>query len=143
MFTDIDDTLTTEGAITPDALQALADLRDAGLPVIAVTGRPVGWSVPFALAWPLRAIVAENGAVALISGDIDQIGCQRCPGQRAQLSKIYQQDAATRTRNFAHLQRAALSRGKRRQTQVWSRQYMQQQRQQNKLLTCSARYSRR
>ena len=79
MFTDIDDTLTTEGAITPDALQALADLRDAGLPVIAVTGRPVGWSVPFALAWPLRAIVAENGAVALISGDIDQIGCQSFP----------------------------------------------------------------
>ena len=107
MFTDIDDTLTTEGAITPDALQALADLRDAGLPVIAVTGRPVGWSVPFALAWPLRAIVAENGAVALISGDIDQIGCQRCPGQRAQLSKIYQQDAATRARNFEQLQRAA------------------------------------
>ena len=107
MFTDIDDTLTTEGAITPDALQALADLRDAGLPVIAVTGRPVGWSVPFALAWPLRAIVAENGAVALISGDIDQIGCQRFPDQRAQLSKIYQQDAATRARNFEQLQRAA------------------------------------
>ena len=82
MLTDIDDTLTTEGAITPDALQALADLRDAGLPVIAVTGRPVGWSVPFALAWPLRAIVAENGAAALIPGDIGQIGRQRLPDQR-------------------------------------------------------------
>ena len=31
VFTDIDDTLTTEGAITPDALQALADLKAAGL----------------------------------------------------------------------------------------------------------------
>ena len=65
VLTDIDDTLTTEGAITPDALAALADLKAAGLPVIAVTGRPVGWSEPFALAWPLNAIVAENGAVAL------------------------------------------------------------------------------
>lgn len=104
MLTDIDDTLTTEGAITPDALQALADLRDAGLPVIAVTGRPVGWSVPFALAWPLRAIVAENGAAALIPGDIGQIGRQRLPDQREQLSKIYQQDAATRAGNYANMQ---------------------------------------
>ena len=30
VFTDIDDTLTTEGAITPDALQALADLKADG-----------------------------------------------------------------------------------------------------------------
>ena len=65
VLTDIDDTLTTEGVITPDALAALADLKAAGLPVIAVTGRPVGWSRPFALAWPVDAIVAENGAVAL------------------------------------------------------------------------------
>ncbi|HSV55218.1 MAG TPA: HAD hydrolase family protein, partial [Burkholderiaceae bacterium] len=53
VFTDIDDTLTTEGAITPDALQALAELKAAGLHVIPITGRPVGWSVPFATAWPV------------------------------------------------------------------------------------------
>ena len=65
VLTDIDDTPTTAGAITPDALQALADLRAAGLPVIAITGRPMGWSAPFAAVWPVDAIVAENGAVAL------------------------------------------------------------------------------
>ncbi len=65
VLTDIDDTLTTGGAITPEALQALADLKAAGLPVIAITGRPMGWSEPFARAWPIDAIVAENGAVAL------------------------------------------------------------------------------
>ena len=70
VLTDIDDTLTTAGAITPDALQALVDLKAAGLPVIAITGRPMGWSEPFARVWPLDAIVAENGAVALFrSGD--------------------------------------------------------------------------
>ncbi len=94
VFTDIDDTLTTEGAITPDALQALAALKAAGLPVIPVTGRPVGWSVPFATQWPVDAIVAENGAVALLPG----------PGG---LRKIYQQDAATRDRNFARMQAVA------------------------------------
>ena len=65
VLTDIDDTLTTAGAITADALEALTRLRAAGLPVIAITGRPMGWSAPFALAWPVDAIVAENGAVAL------------------------------------------------------------------------------
>lgn len=42
VLTDIDDTLTTEGAITPDALAALAALKAAGLVVIPVTGRPAG-----------------------------------------------------------------------------------------------------
>ena len=35
LMTDIDDTLTREGAIEPAALQALQDLKAAGLPVIA------------------------------------------------------------------------------------------------------------
>jgi HAD superfamily hydrolase (TIGR01484 family) len=70
VLTDIDDTLTTAGAITPDALQALDRLKAAGLPVIAITGRPMGWSEPCAREWPLDAIVAENGAVALFhNGD--------------------------------------------------------------------------
>ncbi|MFT3812629.1 MAG: HAD-IIB family hydrolase [Acidovorax sp.] len=94
VLTDIDDTLTTHGAITPDALRALADLHAAGLCVIPITGRPVGWSEPFARAWPVDAIVAENGAAAL----------QRLPDKREQLSKRYQQDAATRAANFALMQ---------------------------------------
>ena len=65
VFTDIDDTLTRDGAIEPAALAALHALHAAGLPVIAVTGRPMGWSAPFAAAWPVAAIVAENGAVAM------------------------------------------------------------------------------
>jgi HAD superfamily hydrolase (TIGR01484 family) len=92
VLTDIDDTLTTDGAITPDALQALLDLKAAGLHVVAITGRPVGWSEPFAAAWPVDAIVAENGAVALIA---DHAGV---------LSKRYQQDVATRAVNFTRMQ---------------------------------------
>ncbi len=95
VFTDIDDTLTTDGAITPDALQALHDLKAAGLAVVAITGRPVGWSEPFAAKWPVDAIVAENGAVALVPSLND--------GQTT-LRKIHQQDEATRTANFARMQ---------------------------------------
>lgn len=95
VFTDIDDTLTTDGAITPDALQALGALRAAGLHVIPITGRPVGWSEPFALSWPVDAIVAENGAVAL----------RRVAGPAgAALAKTYQQDEPTRTANYARMQ---------------------------------------
>jgi len=96
VFTDIDDTLTTEGAITPDALEALNQLKAKGLMVIPITGRPVGWSIPFASTWPVDAMVAENGAVALLHNT-----------QSNQVSKIYQQDLATRTHNFQEMQRIA------------------------------------
>ena len=82
VFTDIDDTLTTNGVISERALSALHKLQQAGISVIAITGRPVGWSVPFAREWPVDAIVAENGAVALV-------------GEH----KYYLQDAATRASN--------------------------------------------
>ena len=68
VLTDIDDTLTRDGAIEPVALAALHRLADAGLPVIAITGRPAGWSEPMLLAWPVAAVVAENGAVLLRRG---------------------------------------------------------------------------
>ena len=112
VFTDIDDTLTTLGAITPDALAALADLKAAGLHVIPITGRPVGWSVPFAQGdatlglapWPVDAIVAENGAVALFR---DKNGLEPSSCMHSQLLKIYHQDAATRATNFARMQQVA------------------------------------
>jgi HAD superfamily hydrolase (TIGR01484 family) len=66
VLTDIDDTLTSEGVIPLGVVAALAALRASGLPVIAVTGRPMGWSLPLAETVPLAAIVAENGAVALL-----------------------------------------------------------------------------
>ena len=96
VFTDIDDTLTTDGAITSDALQALHNLKAKRLMVIPITGRPVGWSIPFASTWPVNAMVAENGAVALLHD-----------ATQNQVRKIYQQDLATRTHNFKEMQRIA------------------------------------
>jgi len=94
VLTDIDDTLTTFGAITADALDALHALRAAGIPVIAITGRPAGWSQAFAGRWPVAAIVAENGAVALIPA-----------GSAVHIE--FAQDAATRGHNSLRLRAAA------------------------------------
>ena len=102
VFTDIDDTLTTDGAITPDALAALGDLKARGLTVIAITGRPVGWSEPFALHWPVDAIVAENGAVLLQNSHQKVL---RANGNNGDLLlKSYQQSDAIRTSNLARMQ---------------------------------------
>ncbi|WPB56350.1 HAD-IIB family hydrolase [Xylophilus sp. GOD-11R] len=96
VFTDIDDTLTTDGAITPDALAALGALRACGLHRIAITGRPVGWSLPFAAAWPLDALVAENGAVALVP--------VARSGGGVEVQRLYRDDATTRAERFTRLQ---------------------------------------
>jgi HAD superfamily hydrolase (TIGR01484 family) len=99
VLTDIDDTLTTSGAITVDAHEALAGLKAAGLRVIAITGRPMGWSKPFAhpwpQGWPIDAIVAENGAVALFSSTSDGLTIE------------YSQDEATRARHAIRLREVA------------------------------------
>jgi hypothetical protein len=97
VFTDIDDTLTTDGAITSDALAALASLRTAGVHVVPITGRPVGWSEPFAMQWPVDAIVAENGAVALV----------RQADGRSGVVKLYQQDEQARSANLARVRQVA------------------------------------
>lgn len=95
VLTDIDDTLTTDGALSIEARDAMQRLQDAGLPVFAITGRPAGWSEPFALDWPVQAIVAENGAVALWRD------------AQGRLAKDWLQDAVTRARHFQHLQAVA------------------------------------
>ena len=94
VLTDIDDTLTRDGAIEPAALNALQRLHESHVPVIAITGRPAGWSEPFATQWPVQAIVAENGGVML-------------RGAASGLEREFTQDVAERARNFARLQDCA------------------------------------
>ena len=60
---DIDDTLTHEGRLVPEALVALARLQQAGLAVIPVTGRPAGWVDHIARMWPVDGVVGENGGL--------------------------------------------------------------------------------
>ncbi|MDR0998936.1 MAG: HAD hydrolase family protein [Treponema sp.] len=61
---DIDDTLTREGKLLASAYASLWKLREAGLKVIPVTGRPAGWCDLIAREWPVDGVVGENGALA-------------------------------------------------------------------------------
>lgn len=62
VFTDIDDTLTTEGQLTAEAYTAMELLRSLGMVVVPITGRPAGWCDHIARMWPVDGIVGENGA---------------------------------------------------------------------------------
>ena len=62
VFTDIDETLTTDGRLTAEAYGAMERLHEARLLVVPVTGRPAGWCDHIARMWPVDAVVGENGA---------------------------------------------------------------------------------
>jgi HAD superfamily hydrolase (TIGR01484 family) len=98
VFTDIDDTLTTTGAITDDALTALHEMMQAGIPVIAITGRSVGWCMPKISEWPLLGMGAESGAVLLLPPP---------SGSHATPEKRYRLDADTRAQHQTRMQAVA------------------------------------
>jgi HAD superfamily hydrolase (TIGR01484 family) len=60
---DIDDTLTKEGKLLAASYTALWKLKEAGLKVIPITGRPAGWCDLIAREWPVDGVVGENGAL--------------------------------------------------------------------------------
>jgi len=93
VLTDIDDTLTTDGVLPDIARASLDALSSAGLPVVAITGRPAGLCEELLVQWPLAAIVGENGGVWM----------RRDPKTGAVVAQ-YEHDADERAR-----QRAALA----------------------------------
>lgn len=64
---DLDDTLLDHGALSEVAYGALFRLREAGLHLIACTGRPAGWGAILQRQWPIDAAIVENGALALVA----------------------------------------------------------------------------
>ncbi len=60
---DLDDTVLDGGELGLAAYRALFRMRDAGLRLVACTGRPSGWAEVVARTWPVDGCVAENGAV--------------------------------------------------------------------------------
>jgi hypothetical protein len=93
VLTDIDDTLTTKGVLPPRARASLDALASAGIPVVAITGRPAGLCERLLDEWPLAAIVGENGGVWM----------RRDP-RTGRIAAHYEHDADERAR-----QRAALA----------------------------------
>lgn len=63
---DLDDTVLTHGVLGRAAYGALWDLHEAGLRLVAVTGRPSGWAEVIVRQWPIDGAVTENGAVLVV-----------------------------------------------------------------------------
>jgi HAD superfamily hydrolase (TIGR01484 family) len=88
---DLDDTLLTHGLLTRRAFDALWDLKDAGLRLVAVTGRPSGWGEVIARQWPIEGAVTENGAVTVArtsaaSGGLDRF--ERCDETERRVRRV-------------------------------------------------------
>ncbi|MCB9674954.1 MAG: HAD-IIB family hydrolase [Alphaproteobacteria bacterium] len=83
---DIDDTLTLHGRLPAASFEALWRLRDAGLRVVPVTGRPAGWVDHIARMWPVDGVVGENGGLWFWMGE-------------QKLERRFLQDADTRAGN--------------------------------------------
>lgn len=66
---DLDDTLLDSGQLSERAYSSLHRLHEAGLVLLAVTGRPSGWGEVLARQWPVNGFVTENGAVAILKRD--------------------------------------------------------------------------
>lgn len=92
LFTDIDDTLTTDGRLTAHAYAALERCARGGIAVVPVTGRPAGWCDHIARMWPVEGVIGENGAF-WFAYDRDARAMHR----------RFLDDAATRAANRARL----------------------------------------
>lgn len=62
LFTDVDDTLTTDGRLRPETYSALWRLADAGIIIIPVTGGCAGWCDQIIRTWPVQAVIGEGGS---------------------------------------------------------------------------------
>jgi hypothetical protein len=92
LLSDIDDTLTTNGRLEPQAFNALWALSRAGVSVVLLTGRPAGWCDLLARFFPVAGVVGENGALAF-----------RYERANKRMRRIYAKSAATRARDRKRL----------------------------------------
>lgn len=66
---DVDDTVTWQGALPEVAGRALYRAAEAGLRLVAVTGRSASWAELLLRLFPLEAAIAETGALCLVKNE--------------------------------------------------------------------------
>ena len=62
IFSDIDDTITTNGMLSAEAYSAIENVSKRGIEFVPITGRPAGWCDMIARFWPVKGVIGENGA---------------------------------------------------------------------------------
>lgn len=88
---DVDDTLTRGGRLEAVAYDALWRLHDAGLALVAVTGRPLGFAEWMARTFPIALAVGENGAGYVRATERGVVtGYLDAPAQRASQRALLQ-----------------------------------------------------
>lgn len=90
---DLDDTLLEGGRLTLGALTSLYRLRDAGLLLVGVTGRPASWGQVLVRQWPVSGMLTENGSIGLVREDnrirvIDREGGEERARRRLRLAEL-------------------------------------------------------
>lgn len=65
VVSDVDDTITTDGKLRPEALEAMWRLRDSGRRLILLSGGSAGWCDIYLRQWPVYMAIAESGAALL------------------------------------------------------------------------------
>jgi HAD superfamily hydrolase (TIGR01484 family) len=99
LFFDLDDTVLTHGALSHEAYDSMWRAREAGLVLVAITGRPCAWGEVLARQWPVAGVVVENGALAIV---------REGPGVRV-LDRCDPQLRARRAQMLAEVARAVSS----------------------------------
>ncbi len=92
VFTDIDDTLTENGKLGPEAYEALWSLEEKGVKIIPVTGRPAGWCEMIARFWPVDGVIGENGGLYFRCVENSKSGLTR-------MVRVFAIDEKTRNEN--------------------------------------------
>jgi HAD superfamily hydrolase (TIGR01484 family) len=86
---DLDDTFIDEGKITEAAYSSLFRLREAGLELYIVTGRPLGWVRLFSRVFPIDGGIAENGGALVHNGrHLDTLSPSERSARRARLDEL-------------------------------------------------------
>ncbi len=93
LFTDVDGTMTTDALIESATIKAIESLREAGVRVVLVSGRPAGWGDCWARTLPVDGVVVENG------------GLYFAKQPDGLIRKVYPQRAADREENRGRLMR--------------------------------------
>ncbi len=73
VISDVDDTITKNGKLYPNALQSLWKLKRMGKMIVLLTGGSAGWADVYIRQWPVDAVIAEGGAVILAHGKAGNI----------------------------------------------------------------------
>jgi HAD superfamily hydrolase (TIGR01484 family) len=101
VFTDVDGTLTSSNRLEARTVRALERLKESGVRLVLVTGRPVGWADCWIRTLPVDGAIAENGGVYLAWSE------------RGRLRKVYAEPKRQRIRNRSRLLRVVAAAMKR------------------------------